>query len=244
MITGGFYETNADIYAAVSQPSLAGQLKAIREVVDEPIDGVLVEVGAGVGTALTTLADMSTDAMFAVEPSTSMRVGLMTTVAGNETLRRRVTILPGTLRQVADRLPDRLGGIVALNVLGHFESGELEAFWRLAAGRLVPGGQLVVGLQPPFEPVEIPWTDFGESRVGNLTYRTAGMASVTADDVATWTMRWTIHDESGVELERRQASTRWAVVGPRQVHDAAVEVGLAVSRQSSDGTVIGLRRPA
>jgi len=172
-----------------------------------------------------------------------MRVGLMTTVVSDEMLRRRVTILPGTLREAADRLPDRLGGIVALNVLGHFEPGEVEAFWRFAAGRLMPGGQVVVGLQPPFEPVEIPWTEFGESRVGNFTYRTAGTASVTADDVAKWTMRWTIHDEDGVELERREASTRWAVVGPRHVRDAALAVGLKVSAQSSDGMVIGLRRP-
>jgi hypothetical protein len=34
-----------------------------------------------------------------------MRVGLMTTVARDEALRRRVTILPGTVAQVADRLP-------------------------------------------------------------------------------------------------------------------------------------------
>lgn len=237
-----FYATNADIYAAVGLPSLPGQLAALRSVVDGPFDGVVVEVAAGVGTALTTLAGMTDDALYAVEPSTYMRVGLMTTVAGDEALRERVTILPGTLRQVGGRLPERLGGIVVLNALGHFEPAELEEFWQFSARHLVPGGQLVLGLQPPFEPVEIPWTDFGESRIGELTYRTAGTASVTSDDLARWTMRWTIHDADGVELERRQESTQWAVVGPQQVTDAATAAGLEASGQNLDWSLFSFRQ--
>ena len=238
-----YYATNADIYAAVSLPSLPGQLAALRSVVSEPFNGVVAELAAGVGTALSTLADMTSDVLFAVEPSTYMRVGLMTTVAGDETLRKRVTILPGTLREVGDRLPERLGGIVVLNALGHFDPEELEAFWAFAAERLAPGGQLVLGLQPPFEPVEIPWTEFGESRIGSLTYRTAGTASITSDDLAKWTIRWTIHDDEGAELERREASTEWAVVGPQRVTEAAIAVGLEASAQNLDSSMFCFRKP-
>ena len=237
-----FYANNADIYAAVSLPSLPGQLAALRSVVNESFNGPVVEVAAGVGTALTTLAGMTSDALYAVEPSFYMRVGLMTMVASDEALRKRVTILPGTLRQVGDRLPERLGGIVVLNALGHFEPAELEEFWQFAALCLVPGGQLVLGLQPPFEPVEIPWTDFGESRIGNLTYRTAGTASITPDRQAEWTMRWTIRDADGVELENREASTRWAIVGPEQVTEAATAVGLEASGQNLEWNLFSFRR--
>ncbi|MEM9492341.1 MAG: class I SAM-dependent methyltransferase [Myxococcota bacterium] len=238
-----FYANNADIYAAVSLPSLPGQLAALRSIVSEPFPGAVVEVAAGLGTALTTLADMTSDAIYAVEPSTYMRVGLMTTVAGDEALRKRVTIVPGTLRQVGDRLPEQLGGIVVLSALGHFEPAELAQFWQFAAQRLVPGGQLVLRLQPPFEPVEIPWTDFGESRIGTLTYRTAGTASVTSEDLAKWTVRWTIHDADGVELERREASTQWAVVGPGQVTKAATAVGLEASGHDVDWHMLCFRQP-
>ena len=238
-----FYEANADIYAAVSLSSLSGQLEALREVVQEPINGSLIEIGAGVGSALSTLASMTTDSLYAIEPSKYMRVGLMTTVANDETLRKRVTILPGTLEQVAEQLPASLGGIVTFNALGHFKATELEAFWRFAADRLTPGGQLVLGLQPPFEPIEIPWTDFGEAHIGNRTYRTAGTASITSDDIARWTVRWTIHDEAGAELERREASTQWTVVGPRHVTDAATAVGLTLAKKNSDGTVLCFQKP-
>lgn len=238
-----YYATNADIYAAINLPSLPGQLAALRSVVTEPFPGPVVDVAAGLGAALKTLADMTSDALYAVEPSAYMRVGLMTTVAGDEVLRERVTILPGTLRQIGDRLPERLGGLVVLSALGHFEPPELEALWRFAARRLVPGGQLVLGLQPPLEPAEIPWTDFGESRIGTLTYRTAGAASIISDDRACWTMRWTIHDAAGVELERREASTWWAIVGPRQVTEAANAVGLEASGQSPDGSMLSFRQP-
>lgn len=238
-----FYATNADIYAAVSLPALPGQLAALRALVRGGFHGPVVEVGAGVGTALRTLAEMTSDALYAVEPSTYMRVGLMTTVAGDEALRKRVTILPGTLHEVGDRLPARLGGIVVLNALGHFEPAELEAFWSFAARRLLPGGRLVVGLQPPFEPVEIPWTDFGEVCIGSQTYRTAGTASIAESGIAKWTMRWTVHDADGVELERREASTAWAVVGPEKVIEAALAVGLEVSGQTDDRTMLSFRQP-
>ena len=237
------YSVNADIYAAVSLPTLDAQLDALRSVVSAPLPGPIVEVAAGVGTALATLAELTSDALYAVEPSVHMRVGLMTTVAGSESLRRRVTILPGTLGQMADRLPEQLGGIVVLNALGHFEPAELEALWGFAARRLVPGGQLVWGLQPPFGPVEIPWADFGECRIGELTYRTAGTASVTSDDMARWTMRWTILDADGVEVERREASTAWAVVGPQHVTEAARSVGLEPSAQREDATMLSFRKP-
>lgn len=238
-----FYAANADLYAAISLSGLSGQLAALRAVVDAPFDGAVVEVGAGLGTALTTLAAMTSGALYAVEPSKYMRIGLMTTVAGSEALRKRVTILPGALREIGCSLPDALAGIVALNVLGHFEPAELDAFWRFAARRLQPGGQLVVGLQPPFGPTEIPWTDFGETRIGERAYRTAGAASVTSDGVAQWTMRWTIHDARGEELERRQASTRWTVIAPENATDAARAAGLRASGQSADGTVLGFRKP-
>lgn len=77
-----YYAANADIYAAVLLPSLPEQLASLRAVVDAPFPGSVVEVGAGLGTALATLAAMTDDALFAVEPSTYMRVGLMTAVAG------------------------------------------------------------------------------------------------------------------------------------------------------------------
>ena len=238
-----FYASTADIYAAVSVPGLPGQLSALRSVVTSPFDGPVVEVAAGVGSALTTLVELTSDAVYAVEPSAHMRIGLMTTVAADPTLRERVTVLPGTLGQCDDQLPDEVGGIVVLSALGHFEPTELEDLWQFAARRLVPDGQLVVGLQPPLAPFEIPWTDFGESRIGNRIYRTAGTASILAEDLAEWTMRWTTHDVDGVELERREASTQWAIVGPDQVTRAATRVGLEPAERNLDWSMYSFRKP-
>ncbi|MEM7674518.1 MAG: class I SAM-dependent methyltransferase [Myxococcota bacterium] len=239
-----FYATNADIYAAITRPSLPGQLAALRAVMTAPFNGPVVELAAGIGTALSTLAALTEQEIFAVEPSIYMRVGLMTTVVSDDALRARVTVLPGTLGDNRDRLPKQLGGIVVLNALGHFEPSALSALWTFAAQRLAPGGQLVVGLQPPFEPVEIPWSDFGESKVGRLTYRTAGTASVDDAGVARWTMRWTTHDTNGAELARREASTEWAVVGPKQVTEAATAVGLKPSGHDLETNMLSFQRPS
>jgi hypothetical protein len=61
--------------------------------------------------------------------------------------------------------------------------------------------------------------------------------------LATWKMRWTVHDADGVEVERREASTQWAVVGPEKVKKAALAVGLEASGEGLDASMFSFRQP-
>ena len=64
-----------------------------------------------------------------------------------------------------------------------------------------------------------------------------------SDKLAKWTMRWTTHDTDGVEIDRREQSTQWAVVGPDQVTEAAVAAGLEPSTHDLDSNMFSFRRP-
>ncbi|MFG1688772.1 hypothetical protein ACGFNP_52100 [Nonomuraea sp. NPDC049269] len=83
-------------------------------------------------------------------------------------LHQRVTVLPEGLLEAV--LPEHLGAVVAMNIIGHFDPGERRQIWRLLAERLMPGGRAVLNLQPPGEPVPAPEFRGAEVQVGRRAY--------------------------------------------------------------------------
>ena len=223
-----FYGDNADLYGALVAPWVDATSEALAEILraGRPGSHPILDVGSGIGTAIPTLANAGTGPLYAVEPSRWMRVGLMAVVAADPVLRKRTTVLPGVLEEVADRVPQPWGAIVTINALGHFGEAGRAAFWALAGERLAPGGQVVIGLQPPAEPVEIGWTDFGSSVVGDLTYSTSGRADPVGEWAVVWTMRWVVAGPDGEVLEERMGKARWDAVGPEDLAAAAATAGL------------------
>ena len=69
--------------------------------------------------------------MVAVEPSPGLRSALLARVHGDEDLRTRVTVLPSSFPDV--ELPERFSALIAMNVLGHFDTAQ-----RACCGRCWP----------------------------------------------------------------------------------------------------------
>lgn len=228
-VPADFYIHNADLYAALVLPTaepyrntLAGVLAGV-----DPGAEAVIDVGAGVGTMLDLLAARFPNSpLVAVEPSAAMRAGLMTLVALRPDLRARVTVVPGRLGSVLPLLPASWGLVILLNTIGHLAVDERRHLWRHLAERLVPGGAAVVGLQHPPTPAFIPWTDFGEARVGTFSYRTEGCAEPAGPEEISWTMRWTVRSSTGAVLDSRQATTSWRTVSPEQLTAEAADAGL------------------
>lgn len=232
-----FYTHNADLYGALSLPNAEAYqacLATVLEAVDIG-DEAVIDVGAGVGTSVGLLAARFPDsALVAVEPSSAMRAGLMTLVALRPELRSRVTVAPGRLEDVLTLLPRRWGLVTVLNAIGHLDDDERHRLWLHLGVRLVAGGAAVFGLQPPATPEAVPWTAFGEARVGTLTYGAEGMAEPDGHDRVTWTMRWTVRSLDGSLVEQRQASTSWKAIGPAQLAEEAIAAGLRPAAAQAD----------
>ena len=227
-----FYLHNADIYGALVRPFAAPVSTALTEILAATRGGDrhALDLGSGIGTALPALATRSTR-LYAVEPSAAMRAGLMAIVAADDALAARTTVLGGTLDRVAHLIPTTLGAVTALNVIGHLDDEALAGFWELIASRLAPGAPVIISLQGPLDGAPVPWTDFGTSRVGDLTYRTEGRAEPQAGTgdrgarTMRWTMRWTTATSDGEILETRQATTTWRLRTPQDLAAWAADAG-------------------
>jgi hypothetical protein len=123
-------------------------------------------------------------------------------------------------------LPQKLGAVVAMNVIGHFDPAGRQRIWSLLTERLVPGGRAVLNLQPPTEPMTVPESRFADVRVGRRGYEGWGRAEPAGPDRITWRMAYhTYHDDQLVdELEVAYA---WWVLDERQLRAELGGHGLA-----------------
>jgi hypothetical protein len=169
-ITAEFYDVLAVPRWATWAPALAHALAGA-----DPSAGPLLDLGAGTGLSTVALADAVPDAtILAVEPSPALRAVLLSRVAARPDLQRRITVLPTDL--LGAELPARLGGAVAISMLGHLDPGSRASLWLQLAERLAPGAPAVIELQPPARPEAVPDTCYGRNRVGLLDYEGWGRA--------------------------------------------------------------------
>jgi hypothetical protein len=221
------YEASGEFLDVLSGPAWEALRDPVRMAfhgavsLDEPI----VEVGAGTGLGTRVVAGACpTAVILAVEPSPVLRAVLLSRVTSDADLRERVTVVAADALGVD--LPDRLGAVVAINMIGHLDQGERRTFWRRVAERLVPGAPLVVNLQPPAEPVAIPYTTFAGVRVGRYTYEGGGAAEPTGPNSVTWRMDYRVLDEDRRPVREHRVDYLWHVMSLPDLLGELADAGL------------------
>ncbi|GAA4996118.1 class I SAM-dependent methyltransferase [Actinopolymorpha pittospori] len=226
-----------DLYAAQGElydVLTAESWRSLREPLTSALRGTptgqgpILDVGAGTGFGVEVIADVLPDArILAIEPSLSLRPGLFTRIMLRPGLRERVTVLPTDVAGAP--LPDRLGGVVALNMVGHLPPAQRHALWQVLGTRLAPGAPVVIGLQPPEQPASVPDMRFARVKVGVRTYEGWGSAEPSGSDTVRWHMRFRVlHGEQ--LLEERAASYQWWTISEADLTRELAEVGLRTSR--------------
>jgi SAM-dependent methyltransferase len=191
-----------------------------------PKAGPLLDVGAGSGLGTRVMADSFPAAeIFAVEPSPVLRAVLLSRIAAEPALRSRVTVLAAGALDAP--LPDRLGAVVAVNMIGHLAPPDRRRFWRRLGDRLAPGAPLVVNLQPPAEPVAVEHTLFATVRVGRHTYEGSGGAEPRGNGSVTWRMRYRVFDEKGSSVHESVIEYDWHVISPAALLRELADAGFA-----------------
>lgn len=154
-----------------------------------------------------------------MEPHQALRTALLARVAGDEILRARVTVLGSDLLSAA--LPQRMAGLVAMNVIGHFAPADRSDVWALLADRLAPGGRAVLNLYPPTRPEALPVIPLTEVTLGRRRYTGSAAADPAGPDAVTWHMTYRVIEDSE-QITEFTASDRWYVITPEQL---AAELG-------------------
>ncbi|SHN45281.1 class I SAM-dependent methyltransferase [Cryptosporangium aurantiacum] len=175
--------------------------------------GPLVDLGAGSGLGTELLAGVLPEAhIVAVEPSAIQRAALFARLGSEPAVRERVTVVAADAAGV--ELPDRLGGVLAMNMIGHLRPDDRRALWERIGARLAPGAPLVLNLQPPAEPVELPESVFVSVRVGGRTYQGSGAATPAGAEAVRWRMRYRVRDHADRVVQETTADYQWYVVAP------------------------------
>ena len=229
--TAEFYDLLATAMWDELGPSLPRLLSGL-----DPATGPILDLGAGTGAGTVHLnAAFPSAAIIALEPSKAMRTALNARLSGDADLRRAVTVVPRTFEDA--QLPNRLSGVLASAVIGHFDQDARHALWTSLAGRLAPGAPALIGVLPPTRPVPVPPTLYRSLPVGASVYEGWMEGEPLDDRRMLWTMTYRVLVDDDIVYERR-ALSMWHTCGADDVADEAAMLGLVVERPDADHVVL------
>lgn len=235
------YALSGEFLDVLSQDAWAGLVEPVTAALAgaDPSAGPLVDLGAGSGRGTLLLAGLAAEAtVLAVEPSAAQRAVLLARAVDDPSLRGRLTVVAATA-EAAD-LPERLGAVLAMNMIGHVEPVERALLWRRIGERLPPGAPLVVNVQPPARVEAVPETTFASATVGRHRYVGSGRAEPDGTNTLVWHMRYQVCDESGAVVRDVAAAYRWHVVSPEALEAELTAAGFEV-RHGSSGLIRATR---
>jgi hypothetical protein len=221
-----FYDRTGEFVAVLLGAAWEGLGPALTKALTglDAAAGPIVDAGAGTGLGTRVIATTVPEAeIVAVEPDRALRTALLATVAAEPELRRRVTVLGTGL--LSAELPEQIGGLVAMNVIGHFTPADRERIWALLAARLDPAGRAVLNLYPPTRPAVVPATPMAGITIGRRHYSGSAAATPAEPDAVVWEMRYRL-EQDGVPLTARD---HWHVSTPEQLAAELAPHGLRVT---------------
>lgn len=197
---------------------------ALREL---PTDaGPVVDAGAGGGLGTRLIARTLPEThVLAIEPSLPLRSVLLSRVFEDPDLRPRVTVDGDDL--LSARLPDRIGGLVAANIIGHFSPYERDRLWEDLATRLAPGAFVLLNLPAPVEPERVERTRMTELHIGERSYVGWAEAEPAGTEQISWHMAYEVHEGDRL-VSRDEVHYDWWTVTETALCTEAAPHGLLV----------------
>ncbi|SHI25608.1 methyltransferase [Pollutimonas bauzanensis] len=158
------YIQAAEMYDILSEQHWQSRQRSLRNalIAARPDAKLVLDVGSGTGMALKFITEALPGAhIHAIEPSASMRVGLMTRVLADAQLRRQVTVHPTDIAQAV--LPADIDVALVCGCVGFFDDATRRALWPRLAAALAPAGVVLVDVMPLDATRHLP-----ESRVASV----------------------------------------------------------------------------
>ncbi|RKS09149.1 hypothetical protein DFP74_4878 [Nocardiopsis sp. Huas11] len=203
-------------------------------------EGPVIDVGAGGGAGTRVLLDTLPEAeVIAVEPAPGLRAVLLSRAADPVWSGGRVTVDGEDL--LSARLPERFGGLLAMNVLGHFTPLQRARIWEMLAQRLAPGSVALVNLLPPQEPTTVERTMMSEFTVGRRDYRGWSAAEPTGPESVRWSMTYEVY-EGGERVRSTDVDYDWWVLTGEGLRAEAARHGLDAAPTGPDEAGLYLLR--
>lgn len=229
------YAVTAEYFGLMMRAFAPEQSAVLRRALRhaDPGAGPVLDLGAGTGDATVDVLDALPGAeVIAVEPARAMRSVLLNRLAARPDLDDRVTVVAGEL--AAAELPTSLGGVVMLNVLGHFARDQRAELFATFAAHLTPGLPVVLSLQAPAGPVVVPRTLATSTHLGSTEYQAWMEAMPSGEETVRWTMRY-VTLRRGEVLDEQLTEYEFHHFGVDQLRDEVGRAGFDI--QAGEGEV-------
>ena len=167
-------ESHYDALAEYHEVHMTAAWDRLREVMRDTFgdigpDGVIVDVGAGSGLGSAIAAEVTDAEIIALEPNTTMRAMMVARLDCAGVL-ERVTVLPESVPEGLDGLPERVDGVIVAHMLGHLTKAERTGLLDWIATSLAPGRSALLTVSPEV-PAEGHEPVVEERTVGRFVYR-------------------------------------------------------------------------
>lgn len=224
---------SAELYDLLSEPHWQARRASFGAVLDRLGDArVVLDIGTGTGPYLAQLAAALPAAQIhAIEPSASMRVGLMSRILADASLRRQVTVHPVGIEHAA--LPDAVDFAMVCGCIGFLGQDERVRLWRRLAVCLSPDGAVLADVMPVDRPQVVEDWLAVSTTVGMYRYDVWLSGAPVDEDVIRWTMRF--EQWSGALLVRRfQVERNWCAFGLDRLMQEAAWAGFRAEPLEAD----------
>ncbi len=218
------YAVTAQFYDAVA----SGQRASVDREIEHCLRGLdtrgapIVDIGAGTGFTTAAIARICPRThILAIEPDPVMRAALMTRICSESSLREYVSILPEPL--LSAPLPPVISAAVASASLVHFDPQQRREMWALLAGRLLPGGRVVIEVQCPVAQ-DVEERSIATATVGQVRYEALASARRLNDQQQLWRMCY-VATFGGTEIARESTEYVCWTISPEQLLSEAAGFG-------------------
>jgi len=223
------YVQSAEMYDLLSEPHWISRRDSVCAALSPmaQMHGNVLDIGAGTGACVQIVAQMLPHVnIYAVEPSASMRVGLMARVLHDPDLRKRVTICAEPFQSAL--LPERLDLVVACGCIGYFDQEDRTNLWHRLSSHLAPQGSVLVDVMALDRPREFADTCIASTKIGAYCYDIWLDGHPGEGDIMRWKMRFEVRD-NGQIVRQFSIERDWHAFGIDQLAAEAAEVGFVAS---------------
>lgn len=231
------YVQSAEMYDMLAESHWSSRRASVVAFLESvgPKAQVVVDVGAGTGHCVMLAAEVLPDArIHAIEPSPSMRVGLMTKILADPDLRRRVDVYPASFQNAP--LPQDADIVLICGCVGYLDKDERQEMFRRVAACLSPQGVVLIDVMPLEQPQVVPQTKLPSVAVGSHTFDISLSGNpVEGTDITRWSMRFE-QTASGVVIRSFEIDRDWHTFSLASLLEEAKAAGFR--HQMLDGSPV------
>ncbi|WP_165491578.1 class I SAM-dependent methyltransferase [Stutzerimonas kirkiae] len=210
-----YYGQSAEIYDILSEQHWASRRTSVLDAfrTASPETELVLDIGSGTGVALGIIREAFPQArIHAIEPSASMRIGLMTRILADPQLRQKVTVHPHDIATAP--LPSGIDVAMVCGCVGFFDEPARLALWPRLAAALSPTGIVLLDTMPLDRPQQVPESLVASADIGDHRFDIWLRGEPVEDDaqLIRWHMRF---DQSAGATRIRSFSVErdWRTLG-------------------------------